>query len=123
AVLALAFAVTILAGACIGVLVWLTAFAPLRNASPLQPFITSAAVTLVLEETFVVLSRKVPEFSPEFSAFPSPLEDLVFFIGPVLIRGVHVVIFVVAVVLMAALHWWISYSRTGRAIRAVEENQ
>lgn len=121
AILGLAFAVSVGTGAVLGFLTWATAFAPLRSASPLAPFITSAAVTLVLEETFIVLSRKVALFSPEFSAFPSPLENLVFFVGPVLIRGVHVVIFVVAAILMVALHWWISYTRTGRAIRAVEE--
>jgi len=120
--LVLCFIVSTMTGAILGLLVWLTAFAPLRNAAPLAPFITSAAVTLVLEETFIVLSRKVPQFSPEFSAFPSPLENLVFFIGPILIRGVHVVIFVVAAILMVTLHWWISKSRMGRAIRAVEEN-
>lgn len=122
AVLALSFAASVVSGAVLGVLVWASAFAPLRNASPLAPFITSAAVALILEELFIYLSRTVPEFSPEFSAFPTPLEDLVFFVGPILIRGVHVVIFVVALLLMLVLHWWISGSRTGRAIRAVEEN-
>lgn len=122
AVLGLAFVVSVLCGAVLGVLVWATAFAPLRNASPLAPFITSAAVTLILEETFLVLSRKIPLFSPEFSSFPSPLENLVFFVGPILIRGVHLIIFIIAVILMVALHWWITKSRTGRAIRAVEEN-
>ena len=121
-VLALCFIASIITGAILGLMVWLTAFAPLKDATPLVPFITSAAVTLILEETFIVLSRKVPQFSPEFSAFPSPLENLVFFVGPVLIRGVHVVIFVVSVILMAVLHWWITRSRMGRAIRAVEEN-
>jgi branched-chain amino acid transport system permease protein len=121
-VLALAFAASVLVGALVGWLVRAVAFAPLRNASPLAPFVTSAAVTIILEETFVQLSRRVPEFSPEFSSFPSPLENLVFFIGPVLVRGVHVVIFVVAALLMVWLQWWINASRTGRAVRAVEEN-
>ena len=121
-VLVLAFAASLLVGALVGWLVRAVAFAPLRNASPLAPFVTSAAVTIILEETFVQLSRRVPEFSPEFSSFPSPLENLVFFVGPVLVRGVHVVIFVVAALLMVWLQWWINASRTGRAVRAVEEN-
>ncbi len=121
-VLALAFAASVLVGALVGWLVRAVAFAPLRNASPLAPFVTSAALTLILEEAFVQLSRRVPQFSPEFSPFPSPLENLVFFVGPVLVRGAHVVIFVVAAVLMLWLQWWINTSRTGRAVRAVEEN-
>lgn len=123
AVLALAFAGAIFTGAIVGVATWAVAFAPLRNASPLAPFMTSAAVALVLEELFIQISRKVSLFSPEFSPFPSPLEDLVFNLGPVLIRGAHVVNFIVAAVLMATLHWWIQKSAMGRAIRAVEENQ
>lgn len=122
AVLALAFFASLLTGAIIGVLVRAVAFAPLRNASPLAPFVTSAAVTIVLEEAFVQISRNVPLFSPEFSTFPSPLENLVFFVGPVLVRGVYVVIFVIAAILMASLHWWITRTRMGRAIRSVEEN-
>ena len=121
-ILGLAFAVSVVTGALLGIVVWRVAFAPLRNASPLAPFVTSAAVALILEELFLQVSRRVPPFSPEFSSFPSPLEDLVFHVGPILIRGVYVVIFVVAALLMALLHWWITKSSMGRAIRAVEEN-
>lgn len=121
-VLALSFAASLFTGAVAGVVAWAVAFAPLRNASPLAPFMTSAAVALILEELFVQISRKVALFSPEFSPYPSPLEDLVFNFGPVLIRGAHVVNFVVAGALMLSLHWWIKKSAMGRAIRAVEEN-
>lgn len=121
-VLLAAFVASILTGGVLGILVWATAFAPLRNASPLAPFITSAALALILEELFIMLGRSVKVFSPEFSSFPSPLENLVIDLGPVMIRGVHLIIFITAAVLMVALHWWISGSRTGRAIRAIEEN-
>lgn len=121
-ILALAFVASVLTGAIMGLVVRTLAFAPLRNAAMLTPFVASAAVTILLEEVFVQLSRKVPLFSPEFTRFPSPLEDLVFEIGPLFIRGVHVVIFVVALILMVVLDWWINSSRVGRAIRAVEEN-
>jgi branched-chain amino acid transport system permease protein len=121
-VLAFAFAASVATGAVLGWVVRAMAFAPLRNASPLAPFVTSAAVALMLEELFVQLSRRIPQFSPEFTVFPSPLEDLVIPLGPMIIRGVHVVIFVVAVILMVVLHRWITASRMGRAIRAVEEN-
>jgi branched-chain amino acid transport system permease protein len=121
-ILALAFACSVFTGALLGWLVRALAFAPMRNASPLAPFVTSAAVALMIEELFVQLSRRVPQFSPEFTVFPSPLEDLVITAGPIIIRGAHVVIFVVAAVLMVALHRWINGSSTGRAIRAVEEN-
>lgn len=123
AVLALAFLGSVVCGAILGVVVRSIAFAPLRNAAPLAPFVTSAAVAIVLEESFLQLSRHVPLFSPEFTPFPSVLENATFSIGPVLIRSVHVTIFVIACVIMAGLHWWINASRIGRAIRAVEENE
>ncbi len=121
-VLGLAFFAAVLTGGILGLLVRAVAFAPLRDASPLAPFVTSAAVTIALEEVFVQLSRKIPIFSPEFTAFPSPIENEVIFLGPILIRTAYVVIFVVSAILLLMLHWWIHYSSTGRAIRAVEEN-
>lgn len=121
-VLGFAFICSTLVGGLVGYLVRLAAFAPLRGASHLAPFVTSAAVTISLEEAFVQLSRKIAIFSPEFTAFPSPIENDVIFIGPILIRTAYIVIFLVSVALLALLHWWIHYSSMGRAIRAVEEN-
>ncbi|MGF7159989.1 branched-chain amino acid transport system permease protein [Rhodoligotrophos appendicifer] len=122
AVLGLAFAASVVTGGILGIVVRSVAFAPLRNAAPLAPFVTSAAVAILLEEAFVQLSNHVVWFSPEFTSFPSPLENLGFDIGPLYVRGVHVVIFVIALILMAALQWWIHSTHTGMAIRAVEEN-
>jgi branched-chain amino acid transport system permease protein len=122
-VLVLALLGSVATGALLGLIVRSVAFAPLRNAAPLAPFVTSAAVAIVIEEIFLQLSRRVPLFSPEFTPFPSILENAAFMVGPVLVRGVHVAIFVVACAIMAALHWWITRSRMGRAIRAVEENE
>lgn len=121
-VLGLAFVCAVITGGVLGYLVRLVAFAPLRDASPLAPFVTSAAVTITLEEIFVQLSRKIPVFSPEFTAFPSPIENEIIFVGPILIRTAYVVIFVVSAMVLLLLHWWIHYSSMGRAIRAVEEN-
>lgn len=122
-VLVLALLGSVATGALLGLIVRSVAFAPLRNAAPLAPFVTSAAVAIVIEEIFLQLSRRVPFFSPEFTPFPSILENATFMVGPVLVRGVHVAIFVIACAIMAALHWWITRSRMGRAIRAVEENE
>jgi branched-chain amino acid transport system permease protein len=122
AVLALAFLTSTLVGGLLGYFIRLFAFAPLRGASHLAPFVTSAAITIALEEVFVLLSRKIPIFSPEFTAFPSPIENGIIFLGPILIRTAYIVIFLVSVCLLLILHWWINHSSTGRAIRAVEEN-
>ena len=121
-VLFLAFIGSILTGAVMGLLVRLVAFVPLRNAAALSPFVTSAAVALILEELFLHLTQQVSIYSVEVTEFPSPLENLAFFVGDLYIRGAYLVIFVVAMVIMAVLHWWLHHTKSGLAIRAVEEN-
>ena len=122
AVLALSFAASVATGALLGVLVELVAFRPLRNASYLTPFVTTIAVSIILEELFSKLSRSVPIFYPEYTPFPSPLEDLSFNIGGMFVRGVYVATFVISLILMLILHFWITRTRSGRAVRVVEEN-
>ena len=123
AVLGLAFLVSVAAGAALGWLVERIAFRPLRGSSYLAPFVTTSGITIILEEVFLQLSRHVPIFHPEFTAFPSPLEDLAFYVGGVFVRGVYLVTFCVALLLMAALHHWVHHTRSGRALRVVEENR
>lgn len=122
AVLILALAASIAAGALLGVLVELIAFRPLRNASYLTPFVTTIAVTIILEEVFLKLSRTVPFFYPEYTPFPSVLEDLSFDVAGMFVRGVYLVIFVISLILMVILHLWITRTKSGRAVRVVEEN-
>jgi branched-chain amino acid transport system permease protein len=122
AVLALSFLAAVGTGAVMGILIERLVFRPLRDASYLAPFVATVGVTLALEEGMLHLSRTVPIFYPEYTQYPSPLEDLSFYIGDLYIRGVYVVIFVVALILMAGVHLWITRTDSGRAIRVVEEN-
>lgn len=121
-VLLLSFVVATLTGAVIGIIIERAIFRPLRESSYLAPFVATVGITLALEEAMLHASRHVPIFYPEYTPYPSPLENLGFNIGDLYIRGVYVVIFVISLVLMAALHLWITRSDTGRAIRVVEEN-
>lgn len=122
AVLALSFFVAVATGALIGMLIERLVFRPLRNASYLAPFVATVGVTLMLEEAMLHVSRKVPIFYPEYTPYPSPLEDLSFNVGGMYIRGVYLLIFVVSLVLMLLLHLWVTRTDSGRAIRVVEEN-
>lgn len=123
AVMVLAIGAAILAGAAVAALVQLVAFRPLKDASYMTPFVTTIGVTIILEELFLHISRRVPFFYPEYSPFPSVMEDAVIPLGDIIVvRGLYVVIFVIALVLMIALHLWITRTRVGRAIRTIEEN-
>lgn len=122
AVLALSFVVSVVTGAVLGVLIERVIFRPLRNASYLAPFVATVGITMALEEAMQQVSRRVPIFYPEYTPYPSPLEDLSFHLGDVYIRGAYVVIFAVSLVLMVLLHLWVTRSSSGRAMRIVEEN-
>jgi branched-chain amino acid transport system permease protein len=121
-VLVLSFLVATGTGALLGLVIERLVFRPLRNASYLAPFVATVGITLMLEEAMLHVSRRVPIFYPEYTPYPSPLEDLSFHLGDVYVRGVYVVIFAVSLVLMVLLHLWITRSDSGRAIRVVEEN-
>jgi branched-chain amino acid transport system permease protein len=121
-VLILAFLVSISIGSVLGLIVERIAFRPLRDASYLAPFVTTIGVTIFLEELFLHISRKVPIFYPEYTPFHSPLEYLGINLGPYYIRGVYIAIFIVSISLMFILHVWVTRTRTGRAMRVVEES-
>lgn len=121
-VMILAFLVSVVIGALLGVAIERIAFRPLRKASYLAPFVTTIGVTIFLEELFIRLSREIPIFYPEYTPFHSPLEYMGFNIGPLYVKGAYLVIFIVSIVLMFILHLWITKSKLGRAMRAVEEN-
>lgn len=122
AVMVLALAASVVAGALVAAVVELVAFRPLKDASYMTPFVTTIGVTIILEESFLHISRAVPFFYPEYSPFPSILEDAVIPLGDVVVRGLYLVIFGIALALMLALHFWVARTRTGRAIRTMEEN-
>ena len=121
-ILIAAFLSATVIGAIVGLIVRQIAFAPLRGGSELSPFVTSAAMALILEELFVNLTQSVSIFSMEVTEFPSPLENLVFFLGEIYIRGAYLVIFLMALIIMGILHWWLHHTKSGLAIRCVEEN-
>ena len=100
-ILIAAFLSATVIGAIVGLIVRQIAFAPLRSGSELSPFVTSAAMALILEELFVNLTQSVSIYSMEVTEFPSPLENLVFFLGEIYIRGAYLVIFLMALIIMS----------------------
>ena len=40
----------------------------------------------------------------------------------IFISEVYLIIFIVALIIMATLHWWLKHTKSGMAIRSVEEN-
>ncbi|HVU68688.1 MAG TPA: branched-chain amino acid ABC transporter permease [Ktedonobacteraceae bacterium] len=116
-ILILAFVVSMVACAVIGVVTERIAYRPLRNAPRLAPLISAIGVSLVLEDVGKLWNGLSPIGFPQI--FPST--HLV--MGPLQIDTIDIFIIVVAVLLMAGLQWLVMGTRLGRAMRAVAQDR
>lgn len=111
-----ALALAMLATGALGVLIELVAFRPLRGAHPLAPLATTIGVGIMLQET----TRWW--FGAEQQGFPPTLATQVWQVGPLRVSSVQTFILAAALVLMGALHVFLTRSGAGRAIRATAED-
>jgi branched-chain amino acid transport system permease protein len=102
----------------VAVLLERIAYRPLRNAPRLIPLITAIGASFVLQYRFRGLYGAEFRSYPEFPALSGKI-NVVGFQVPL----VQIVVFVAAVVLMAALYWFVEYTKAGKAMRAVSENK
>lgn len=115
-VLLLAFIVSMLACALLGVVIELIAYRPLRHAPRLAPLISAIGVSLVLQDLGKLWYGLSPIGIPQI--FP---DNLISF-GDVKVHALDIFIIVVALVLMIALQWLVQSTRLGRAMRAVAQD-
>jgi branched-chain amino acid transport system permease protein len=95
------------------------AYRPLRGAPRLIPLITSIGVSFFLQYAFAGLFGVAPQSYPPA---PGNLGETYVILG-VPLRGVQVVVIAVAFVTMIALWYYVTKTKTGRAIRAVAEDK
>lgn len=98
-----------------GVVIEKIAVKPLRRAPPLVFLITSVAVYIIIEE--LVLHFYPDGANPQ--VFPDPFGLKSLTIGDTVIGYVQIFLIAVAVASIAALHWLITRTNLGRAIRAI----
>lgn len=94
------------------------AYRPLRGAPRLVPLITAIGASFFLQYTFRGL------YTPGFKAYP----EIDLFKGTWTILGLEVqrmlvVVFVSSILLLLLLYSFVQFTKTGRAIRAVAEDQ
>lgn len=106
-----------LAGGLMGVLIERTAFRPMRGAPQVTGFITSLAISILMQNLGILLLTAQPRnfFFPEYL-------QKIFHLGPVSFRAVDLLIVVISVVLMALLVLMVRTTRLGMAMRATAEN-
>jgi branched-chain amino acid transport system permease protein len=103
--------------AVLGVVIERVAYRPLRNAPRLAPLISAIGVSLILEDIGKLWK------GINFVSFPQIFPQITYYIGPISISSVDILVIVVALVLMVALQWMVTRTRTGRAMRAVAQDR
>jgi branched-chain amino acid transport system permease protein len=116
AVILIAIAAATVVCMAIGLTVERLAYRPLRRAPRLAPLITAIGVSILIQYTAALVWGKQYISMPELVT-PTSLQ----FAGAQL-TDVQAYIFLLACAVMAALLWFIKSSRTGRAMRATEQN-
>lgn len=106
-----------LACAVLGVVIERVAYRPLRNAPRLAPLISAIGVSLILEDVGKLWK------GVSFISFPQIFPQINYSLGPVTISSVNILVIVVALGLMLVLQWFITRTRTGRAMRAVAQDR
>src|SRR5690606_13041643 len=110
--------IAIIAAAAVGVLVEVLAIRPIRarNGHMLAPMISTIGVGIVLQE----LATRF--FGAEQVGFPSAMTGAPWHFGSLTITPIQIIILCVSVALMAALHFFVTRTKMGMAMRATAES-
>jgi branched-chain amino acid transport system permease protein len=117
--LPVAFLGAILATGAMGFLLERFALRPLRSrpgASHLSALISTIGVSILLEN----VAHKI--FGSGNHMFETPFAEISFTVGPVTLYLVQVMTLSISLLLMAGLAFWLSRTRSGKALRATAEN-
>jgi branched-chain amino acid transport system permease protein len=115
-VLLVAFGVTMIFSGVLGVVIERFSLRPLRNVKGPAAMITTIGVSYIL---FNIILLTVGADSKNF---PNPLPPVAWHLGEATLRLREVLIWIVSVVLMAALHLFVQNSRLGKAMRATAQD-
>jgi branched-chain amino acid transport system permease protein len=100
-----------------GVLIERIAYRRLRNAPRLAPLITAIGMSFILENVMQLWRGPSPV------AFPSVIPNPVFAVGGVEIAAKQILVVVLAVMMMAALQFFIYRTKMGKAMRATAQDR
>ena len=93
------------------------AYRPLRHAPRLAPLITAIGVSIVLQNLAMMV------WGREYHSFPQLTANDTHIFGGAVINDIQIIIFILALAIMAGLMVVVHRTRLGRAMRAVAENQ
>ncbi len=110
----LAFIFAMIVCACIAILMERFAYRPLRHAPRLNSLITAIAISLILQNGVRVL----PFIGPNPRQYPT-METVNLSFGAISISNIQLIVILLSAILMIILNYIISYTKTGKAMRAV----
>ena len=116
AVLIVALLVTMTVSGLLGVAIERIALRPLRNVRGPAAMITTIGVSYILFNVVLLT------LGADSKNFPTPLPAASIAIGGAVLRLREVLIWVVSFVLMAALTWFVQFTRLGKAMRATAQD-
>jgi branched-chain amino acid transport system permease protein len=111
----LAIVVSMIICASFGVTIERLAYRPLRSAPRLNSLITAIAVSLILENG----ARVLPFIGPNPRQFPRPPVINIQLGGILSISNIQIIVIILSALLMLALNYIITYTKRGKAMRAV----
>ncbi len=117
-VLLITFAIVMPLMGLLGVGIERFAYRPLRNAPRLAPLITAIGVSFILQNVIQVLFGPSPKSVPQI--FPV---DAKFTLLGANVEWLSVFVFLVTVTFTLGLHFFVSRSRLGRAMRATAQDR
>jgi branched-chain amino acid transport system permease protein len=110
------FILAMAACAAAGYIIEKIAYKPLRTGSRLAPLITAIAVSLFLQALAILL------FGAQIRTFRTGTISVGHNILGATITNIQIVILCVSIGLMLALHFFVKYTKLGKAMRAVSDN-
>jgi branched-chain amino acid transport system permease protein len=116
AIVAVAIAAAIVVCVSLGVTIERLAYRPLRRAPRLAPLITAIGVSILIQYTAALIWGK------QYISLPPLVSPVNVALGGAQFTDVQAYIFLLACAVMGGLLWFIKSSRTGRAMRATEQN-
>ena len=115
--LPIAILLSVLSCVVLGITIEKIAYKPLRNASRISLLITAIGTSYLLQSIFQLLFTSNPRPFPEIIKLP------VLKLGAISIASNYYVTFVVSVLIMYLLNLFVMKTKTGKAMRAVSEDQ
>ena len=112
-----AFILSMALCALFGIIIEKACYKPLRNAPRINVLITAIGVSIVLENG----ARVIPFMGPNPHKYPTPETVIYHFLG-IGISQVQIIVLSISILLMIVLSLFISYTKMGKAMRAVSQD-